>query len=140
MDRGTQSQWKKHVPMVGSDFLFSAVNLYCHYIPLFKLYWYIIYNTKSVFLIEYGIWNSTGEIVYLPNPTKAVVLEENMITEQEKTIHSEFFDGRPGLKTEDRYLRIRSHILRVWYVALISSNTAVRISRPENISTIAFVP
>ncbi len=65
---------------------------------------------------EYGIMTSAGEVLYLANPTAAVTLQVDKVTEQERSVHSEFFDGRPGLKTGARYLRIRNHILQMWSV------------------------
>lgn len=46
-------------------------------------------------------------------PTSEYYLEDNIITEAEKFIHSEFFKGRPT-KTPSRYLKIRNSILDFW--------------------------
>ena len=64
---------------------------------------------------EYGVVTSDGEIVYLANPIQERILPTEEILDEEKTIHSEFFDGRRGLKNEERYLKIRNYILDSWY-------------------------
>lgn len=74
----------------------------------------IITHEKILSSAEYGVVTSDGEVVYLPNPTKERVLAKDEILDDEKTIHSEFFDGRRGLKNEERYLKIRNYILDSW--------------------------
>ena len=64
---------------------------------------------------EYAVLTSNGDLVYMVNPTSEVVLASGVISDQERLIHSEFFDNRPGLKTPDRYLRIRTYITDSWY-------------------------
>ncbi len=59
---------------------------------------------------------SSGDIVYIANPVKEFVPGREEILDQEREVHSEFFDGRPGLKTPDRYLKIRNFILDAWLV------------------------
>ncbi|KAK3091933.1 hypothetical protein FSP39_023819 [Pinctada imbricata] len=54
-----------------------------------------------------------GEIFEFPVPTKERFLQNKEITEEEKKIHTEFFDGRPS-KTPERYLRIRNYIIDCW--------------------------
>jgi protein MYSM1 len=54
-----------------------------------------------------------GEVVEFPVPTEERVLEPDVITEEERKVHLEFFDGRPS-KTPDRYLKIRNYILESW--------------------------
>ncbi|XP_078574380.1 histone H2A deubiquitinase MYSM1-like isoform X2 [Branchiostoma floridae x Branchiostoma japonicum] len=46
-------------------------------------------------------------------PTEEVVLDRSVITEEEKEVHKEFFDGRQT-KTPERYLKIRNHLLDCW--------------------------
>ncbi|XP_069674702.1 histone H2A deubiquitinase MYSM1-like [Periplaneta americana] len=53
-------------------------------------------------------------IFNLPPPTEELILDANTITEEEKIIHAEFFEGRSA-KTPKRYLKIRNHILDCWY-------------------------
>ncbi|XP_050402377.1 deubiquitinase MYSM1 isoform X2 [Patella vulgata] len=60
-----------------------------------------------------GVISSSGELVELPIPTANVELNFDEISEEEQTIHSEFFDGRQS-KTPDRYLKIRNHIIESW--------------------------
>ncbi|KAK6171857.1 hypothetical protein SNE40_018281 [Patella caerulea] len=60
-----------------------------------------------------GVISSSGELVEFPIPTVNVELNFDEISEEEQTIHSEFFDGRQS-KTPDRYLKIRNHIIESW--------------------------
>ncbi|KAI8509679.1 Myb-like, SWIRM and MPN domains 1 [Branchiostoma belcheri] len=46
-------------------------------------------------------------------PTEEVVLDRSVVTEEEKEVHKEFFDGRQT-KTPERYLKIRNHLLDCW--------------------------
>lgn len=46
-------------------------------------------------------------------PTEEVVLDKTKITDEEKTVHSEFFSGSSS-KTSERYLRIRNSIVEAW--------------------------
>ncbi|GLV32847.1 uncharacterized protein CBL_00446 [Carabus blaptoides fortunei] len=46
-------------------------------------------------------------------PTDECLLDTNTITDLEKCVHSEFFEGRPT-KTPSRYLKIRNHIIDYW--------------------------
>lgn len=62
---------------------------------------------------ENGIVASSGELFEFPIPSEEKLLAPNTILEEEKLVHSEFFDGRP-LKTPERYLRIRNYILDCW--------------------------
>ncbi|XP_068244609.1 histone H2A deubiquitinase MYSM1-like [Palaemon carinicauda] len=48
-----------------------------------------------------------------PTPTKEVELDSQVVTEEEKKVHYEYFDGR-GVKTPERYLRIRNYLLNFW--------------------------
>lgn len=57
------------------------------------------------------LWN--GEVMDLPIPTQEVVVDQELVTEEERHIHADFFDGRPS-KTLERYLRIRNYILDTW--------------------------
>ena len=46
-------------------------------------------------------------------PQQEVVLSPSAPTEEEQTVHKEFFDGRPP-KTPERYLKIRNYIVESW--------------------------
>ncbi|CAH1244194.1 MYSM1 [Branchiostoma lanceolatum] len=46
-------------------------------------------------------------------PTEEVVLDRSVVTEEEKEVNKEFFDGRQT-KTPERYLKIRNHLLDCW--------------------------
>lgn len=63
---------------------------------------------------------STGEIFEFPIPIEDKELQADGIMQEEKMVHSEFFDGRP-LKTPERYLKIRNYILDCWYVAQVTT-------------------
>jgi protein MYSM1 len=53
------------------------------------------------------------ELTSLEKPQAEVNISENYISELEKVVHSEFFEGRPT-KTPLRYLKIRNHIVNCW--------------------------
>lgn len=59
------------------------------------------------------IVTSNGDVIELEIPKKECVFERNKITDEEKRVHTEFFDGRPS-KTPQRYLKIRNYILDSW--------------------------
>ena len=61
------------------------------------------------------IQGSDGKFYVLPNPTAAKRLHAEEVTEHEMQIFREFFDGRRGIKTADRYKKIRNYILNSWY-------------------------
>ncbi|XP_005100492.1 histone H2A deubiquitinase MYSM1 isoform X2 [Aplysia californica] len=46
-------------------------------------------------------------------PLEEKVLPPDRVTEEEKTVHRDFFDGRPP-KTPERYLKIRNYIIECW--------------------------
>ena len=58
---------------------------------------------------------SEGNIFSYPIPTEEKYLEPDKITEEEKSLFPEFFEGRIA-KTPDRFLKIRNYILECWYV------------------------
>ncbi|XP_076440609.1 LOW QUALITY PROTEIN: deubiquitinase MYSM1-like [Babylonia areolata] len=60
-----------------------------------------------------GVTASGGEIFEFPIPIEDRELHTDSITDEEKMVHTEFFDGRP-LKTPERYLKIRNYILDCW--------------------------
>ncbi|XP_018571801.1 histone H2A deubiquitinase MYSM1-like isoform X2 [Anoplophora glabripennis] len=53
------------------------------------------------------------ELMSMETPKCEINMDENSITELEKVIHSDFFEGRPA-KTPRRYKKIRNHIIYVW--------------------------
>ncbi|KAG8225314.1 hypothetical protein J437_LFUL001929, partial [Ladona fulva] len=53
-------------------------------------------------------------IAAIKPPVKEYYPDIQTISEQEKLIHTEFFEGR-STKTPKRYLKIRNHILECWY-------------------------
>ncbi|KAJ8305574.1 hypothetical protein KUTeg_016119 [Tegillarca granosa] len=55
----------------------------------------------------------SGEVVEFPIPTEPRHFDPKNISEEEKRIHVEFFDGRAS-KTPERYLKIRNYILDSW--------------------------
>lgn len=56
---------------------------------------------------------SNGEVVEFPIPTEEKHFDPEEISDEERRVHLEFFDGRPS-KTPDRYLKIRNYILDSW--------------------------
>ncbi|XP_046557705.1 LOW QUALITY PROTEIN: deubiquitinase MYSM1-like [Haliotis rubra] len=64
-------------------------------------------------VIVNGITTSAGEVIEFPIPEEERILEPDDITDEERKIHSEFFDGRQS-KTPERYLKIRNHIIDCW--------------------------
>ncbi|XP_044271707.1 deubiquitinase MYSM1-like [Tribolium madens] len=66
------------------------------------------------------------ELTTLETPQSEVTIKENFITELEKVIHSEFFEGRPT-KTPLRYLKIRNHIINCWLTSKPSYVTKTSI-------------
>lgn len=53
------------------------------------------------------------QLTSLEEPTSEVTLDVQNVTELEKLVHSEFFEGRTS-KTPERYLKIRNHIINSW--------------------------
>ncbi|EFA09787.2 Histone H2A deubiquitinase MYSM1-like Protein [Tribolium castaneum] len=66
------------------------------------------------------------ELTTLETPQSEVNFKENSITELEKVVHSEFFEGRPT-KTPLRYLKIRNHIINCWLTSKPSYVTKTSI-------------
>ncbi|KAK7863825.1 hypothetical protein R5R35_003313 [Gryllus longicercus] len=52
-------------------------------------------------------------IFSMPPPREEVFLDSEVISDDERMIHMEFFEGRSA-KTPKRYLKIRNHILECW--------------------------
>ncbi|XP_077981786.1 histone H2A deubiquitinase MYSM1-like [Glandiceps talaboti] len=50
---------------------------------------------------------------HIPRATEEMFMDRNVITDAERSAHSEFFDGRP-MKTPQRYMKIRNFILDSW--------------------------
>jgi len=48
-----------------------------------------------------------------PEPLEEATIDLNGITDEEKTIHWDFFEGRPS-KTPERYVKIRNSIVQEW--------------------------
>ena len=62
---------------------------------------------------EFGVLNCNGEIVPVPAPTCETTVDREMVTDLEKRVHFEFFEGRAN-KTPQRYLKIRNYLLDQW--------------------------
>ncbi|OWF38111.1 histone H2A deubiquitinase MYSM1-like [Mizuhopecten yessoensis] len=75
------------------------------------------WSTESNYGDEKKISNSiilsNGEVVEFSIPTEEHVVDYKSITDVERKIHIEFFDGRPS-KTPERYMKIRNYILESW--------------------------
>ncbi|XP_033736711.1 histone H2A deubiquitinase MYSM1-like [Pecten maximus] len=63
--------------------------------------------------ISNSIILSNGVVVEFSIPTEEHVVDYKGITDEERKIHIEFFDGRPS-KTPERYMKIRNYILESW--------------------------
>ncbi|RZC42586.1 histone H2A deubiquitinase MYSM1 [Asbolus verrucosus] len=72
-------------------------------------------NKQQKIYIDLSILDESivKELTNLEQPKSEVTIDENFISELEKIVHSEFFEGRPT-KTPLRYLKIRNHIISCW--------------------------
>lgn len=76
----------------------------------------ILYIAEIILLFTVnGFCTSEGNIFSYPIPKEEKHLEHNKITEEEKSLFPEFFEGRIA-KTPGRFLKIRNYILDCWYV------------------------
>ncbi|XP_060070374.1 histone H2A deubiquitinase MYSM1-like [Ylistrum balloti] len=75
------------------------------------------WSTESNYGDEKKITNSivlsNGEVVEFDIPVEERTVDYKSITDEERKIHIEFFDGRPS-KTPERYMKIRNYILESW--------------------------
>ncbi|KAF5276270.1 hypothetical protein FQA39_LY06619 [Lamprigera yunnana] len=55
------------------------------------------------------------QLMNMDVPKGEVLLSKDIITDLERSVHTEFFEGRPT-KTPSRYLKIRNHILNTWFM------------------------
>ncbi|BFY99501.1 hypothetical protein BsWGS_02541 [Bradybaena similaris] len=60
-----------------------------------------------------GVVAASGEVIEFDIPVEEKLLHPMTISEEEKRVHADFFDGRPP-KTPERYLKIRSYIIDCW--------------------------
>lgn len=60
-----------------------------------------------------GIDFKKQQIFTFPPPTEERELDLENVTEEEKKVHFEYFDGR-SVKTPERYLKIRNYLLSFW--------------------------
>ncbi|GFO48137.1 histone h2a deubiquitinase mysm1-like [Plakobranchus ocellatus] len=60
-----------------------------------------------------GLIAASGEIIEFEIPSEEKVLVSTSISDEEKKIHADFFDGRAP-KTPERYLKIRNYIIDCW--------------------------
>ena len=60
-----------------------------------------------------GLLSASGEIIEFEIPTEEKILSTSTISEEEKRVHADFFDGRAP-KTPERYLKIRNYIIDCW--------------------------
>ncbi|CAG8437761.1 10135_t:CDS:10 [Ambispora gerdemannii] len=56
---------------------------------------------------------SGNEEFQSPDDDDKCILDQSIITEEEKKVNAEFFSGKAA-KTPERYMRIRNHILNAW--------------------------
>ncbi|CAG2062184.1 unnamed protein product, partial [Timema podura] len=83
-----------------------------------------VFNTNSNMCSQ----SDTGNSFNLPVPTEERLIDPGTISEEERCIHSEFFEGRPA-KTPKRYLKIRNHIIESWSQSkpIYITKTSVRL-------------
>ncbi|RUS83013.1 hypothetical protein EGW08_009201, partial [Elysia chlorotica] len=60
-----------------------------------------------------GLIAASGEIIEFEIPSEEKILNSTTISEEEKKVHADFFDGRAP-KTPERYLKIRNYIVDCW--------------------------
>ncbi|CAL1547081.1 unnamed protein product, partial [Lymnaea stagnalis] len=60
-----------------------------------------------------GLVASSGEVIEFEVPQEEKELQAHFISDEEKHVHADFFDGRPP-KTPERYIKIRSYIIDCW--------------------------
>ncbi|GFR82583.1 histone H2A deubiquitinase MYSM1-like [Elysia marginata] len=60
-----------------------------------------------------GLIAASGEIIEFEIPSQEKFLDSTIISEEEKKVHADFFDGRAP-KTPERYLKIRNYIIDCW--------------------------
>lgn len=69
-------------------------------------------ETWSVYS-NYELESKKQQIFSFPIPTEEKELDPDWVSEEEKRVHFEYFDGR-GVKTPERYLKIRNYLLNFW--------------------------
>ncbi|XP_045611603.1 histone H2A deubiquitinase MYSM1 isoform X2 [Procambarus clarkii] len=57
--------------------------------------------------------NKHQQVFTFPPPTEEKELNLNEVTDEEKRVHYEYFDGK-GVKTPERYLKIRNYLISFW--------------------------
>lgn len=67
----------------------------------------VIKQTKSFIDMSTLPEDLAKELLSLEKPTNEITIVQNSISELEKLVHSEFFEGRPT-KTPSRYLKVRT--------------------------------
>ena len=60
------------------------------------------------------MFNSDGSIVHFQIPVEEKIVEQTVITDEEKRIHKDFFERNSSTKTPERYLKIRNYLLDAW--------------------------
>lgn len=83
---------------------------------------YLVETKISHFSLQWtvnGLISASGEVMEFDIPQEEKVFQPMTISEEEKRVHADFFDGRPP-KTPERYLKIRSYIIDCWYECYIS--------------------
>nr|CAD7194149.1 unnamed protein product [Timema douglasi] len=83
-----------------------------------------VFDTNSIMCSQ----SDTDNPFNLPVPTEEHLIDPGTISEEERFIHSEFFEGRPA-KTPKRYLKIRNHIIESWSQSkpMYVTKTSVRL-------------
>lgn len=60
------------------------------------------------------VMTAAGEVIKMPKPKSENYFSFSIVSDEEKKIHSDFFDKRRAAKNPQRYLKIRNHIIGIW--------------------------
>ncbi|XP_053373804.1 uncharacterized protein LOC123531841 [Mercenaria mercenaria] len=63
---------------------------------------------------EQEVLTAKGDVVKFPKPKTEIYFSYIVVSEEEKKIHSDFFNKRRAAKNPQRYLKIRNHIIETW--------------------------
>ena len=70
-------------------------------------------NILLLIVLVNAITTVEGEVIHFPIPTCETILSPAEITQEERSVHPDFF-GNKSSKTPERYLKIRNYILDSW--------------------------
>ncbi|XP_042206912.1 histone H2A deubiquitinase MYSM1-like [Homarus americanus] len=70
-------------------------------------------NKEDTVSEDSGIDDKKQQVFNFPPPAEERTLNLEDVTDEEKKVHSEYFDGK-GVKTPERYLKIRNYLITFW--------------------------